>query len=223
MSDKKFYVYVHRYATGPKEGQVFYVGKGDGRRAFVKGGRNIKWSRIVKKYGYSVDICQSEMDEYDAFTLEMWLIAKYRNFGHDLANMTDGGEGASGCARSEYTRKKIGDKNRGNKHTNETKDAIRSAMLGRKYSDNTLEKMAAAKRGVRKTRSHIEKVIKAKSKPVINDAGEIFDSIKAAAEYIKETVNPKAQSSMITKCCKGKKKSAYGYTWTYHTHVETEC
>ena len=45
--EKKFYVYVHRYASGPRGGQVFYVGKGDGRRAFVKSGRNIKWSRTV--------------------------------------------------------------------------------------------------------------------------------------------------------------------------------
>ncbi len=220
-TEKKFYVYVHRYASGPKQGQVFYVGKGDDRRAFVKGGRNIKWSRIVNKYGYRVDICQTEMNEYDAFTLEMWLIAKYRHNGHDLANMTDGGEGSSGCKKSEVTRKKIGDKNRGNKHSDETKDAIRAALIGRKYSDQTLGKMAAAKRGIKKTRSHIEKVIKANSKSVINDAGYVFESIKDAADYIKKTSNPKAQSSMITKCCKGKKKSAYGHTWRYHT--ETEC
>lgn len=219
---KKFYVYVHRYASGPRWGQVFYVGKGDGRRAFVKTGRNIKWSRIVSKYGYHVDICQKEMTEFDAFTLEMWLIAKYRNNGFDLANMTDGGEGASGCIRSAETRKKIGDKNRGNKHTDETKSSIRAALLGRKYNEGTIEKMSAAKRGVRKTRSHIEAVIKANSKPVINDAGEIFESIKEAAEYIRETVNPKAQSSMITKCCKGKKKTAYGHTWRYHARAATE-
>jgi len=34
-----FYVYLHRYASGPKLGQIFYVGKGCGKRASSRCGR----------------------------------------------------------------------------------------------------------------------------------------------------------------------------------------
>jgi hypothetical protein len=59
MSDKKYYVYVHRYASGPKEGQVFYVGKGSGDRAFITKRRNPHWTRIFSKYGRTVDVVKS--------------------------------------------------------------------------------------------------------------------------------------------------------------------
>jgi len=89
--EKLFYAYTH----SRPDGSVFYVGKGCGRRAwnFTKG-RNPKHLAIINKHGaeniiVTVYPCESEQA---AFAMEVDLISKHRG----LANMTDGGEGASG-------------------------------------------------------------------------------------------------------------------------------
>lgn len=103
----KFYTYIHiRNDTG----EVFYVGKGTGRRAFALG-RNPHWNSIVAKHGHTVHIVAFFANEVDAFEHEKELIAELREAGFNLANMTDGGEGVSNP--SQETRYKIGCANRG--------------------------------------------------------------------------------------------------------------
>lgn len=53
-------------------------------------------------------------------------------------------------------------------------------------------------------------------KPVICSNGMKFESAYLAAEWIRETKNPKASSSLITGCCRGKYKTAHGFTWAYY-------
>ena len=50
-----FYVYVHKKKTN---GEVFYVGKGSGKRAWSAFGRNSLWKRTADKYGWLVEIVQ---------------------------------------------------------------------------------------------------------------------------------------------------------------------
>lgn len=97
-STRDFYVYVHRRAT---DGRVFYVGKGNGRRAWATQGRSNYWRHIVAKHGYTVDIVQNGMQEWWAFELEIELIAFYKR--ESLCNLTDGGDGCSGAKRSAET------------------------------------------------------------------------------------------------------------------------
>jgi len=49
-STRDFYVYAHFRAT---DGSCFYIGKGNGRRAFATQGRSKYWKNIVAKHGYS--------------------------------------------------------------------------------------------------------------------------------------------------------------------------
>lgn len=101
-----FYVYAHRKAT---TGEIFYIGKGTGRRAWNLQ-RNSLWSRTVKKHGLIVDIVQAGLREWAAHEIECDLIALHgrRDCGHGpLINLTDGGEGASNP--SKETRQKIKD------------------------------------------------------------------------------------------------------------------
>ena len=58
-----FYVYLHRYASGPKIGEVFYVGKGCGKRASSYCGRNPYWKNIVNKYGFVHELAASDLTE----------------------------------------------------------------------------------------------------------------------------------------------------------------
>ena len=90
-----FYVYIHRRAT---DGSVFYVGKGSLRRAWdrSKKSRSVLWINCALKNGVNVEICQDNLIEQDAFLLEMWMVAKFRDSGVGIYNLTDGGDGATG-------------------------------------------------------------------------------------------------------------------------------
>jgi len=142
---KDFYVYVHRRAT---DGQVFYVGKGRGQRAWSNA-RNEYWHRIVKKHGLLVEIIVSGLQEWYAFELELELITKHGR--ETLCNLTNGGDGASGCIRSVETRKKISKSKKGVPLSDKHKSKISSAGKGKSripFSDAHKAKMSVSKKGV---------------------------------------------------------------------------
>jgi hypothetical protein len=98
-------VYLHRKKT---TGEVFYVGKGRGNRAWSVHGRNTVWKNVVKKHDYVVEIVMGDLQEWYAFELEKDLIALHgrRDEGRGtLVNLTDGGEGPSGldCPTTDTT------------------------------------------------------------------------------------------------------------------------
>ena len=99
-----FYTYIHRRAS---DNQVFYVGKGYGKRAWSKVGRNQYWKNVVKKHGLNVEICSTWKVEQDAFEHERFLILCFKDLGIPLVNMTDGGEGFFGGKHSETTKTKM--------------------------------------------------------------------------------------------------------------------
>lgn len=94
VKPKDFYVYTHIYASGPKEGKAFYVGKGKGNRYKSTRDRSEYWKRLSSKYGVYCKIINSGMNERCAFTLEKILI---KSIGREnLCNLTDGGDGVTG-------------------------------------------------------------------------------------------------------------------------------
>lgn len=91
----EFYVYEH--AT--EDGEVFYVGKGRGDRAWAKDGRNKFWRSVERKHGRVVYIVRDGLSEPEAFDMEKRLIAHHgrRDEGTGtLVNLTPGGEGKAG-------------------------------------------------------------------------------------------------------------------------------
>lgn len=97
-----FYTYFH---TRNDTGAIFYVGKGNGRRAFHKR-RNTHWCRVAKKHGYTSHFAMTNLTEVEAFEHERFLISCLRGLGEPLVNMTDGGEGASGYIQPPEVREK---------------------------------------------------------------------------------------------------------------------
>ncbi len=96
-----YYVYLHKKKT---TGEVFYVGKGSGNRAWRLEGRNKFWHKIVNKHDYDIEIHSDNLQEWYAFELEKDLIAYYgrRQLGKGtLVNLSDGGEGVGGWIPSE--------------------------------------------------------------------------------------------------------------------------
>lgn len=92
----KFCVYIHKRPNG----EPFYIGKGLLSRAYdFASSRRTRWHKnIVNKYGRKNIIVQVIpcMYEKEAFELEKIHIKIARDDGHNLANLTAGGEGATG-------------------------------------------------------------------------------------------------------------------------------
>lgn len=91
-----FCVYIHSKPNG----DPFYIGKGRINRAkeFSVSRRNAHYNNIVSKYGRENIVIKIIpcTNEKEAFELEKVHIIIARMGGYDLANYTDGGEGASG-------------------------------------------------------------------------------------------------------------------------------
>lgn len=103
MTRSNYYTYVHRRLDS---GAVFYVGKGTGRRAWLRAQRSRFWKNVVAKHGYSVEVVAEGLTEPEAHRQEMRLIKLYSR--ELLVNLTDGGEGHSGYRQTEEHRRKIG-------------------------------------------------------------------------------------------------------------------
>lgn len=153
MSD--FYTYFH---TRNDTGDVFYVGKGFGRRAYaVARGRH--WRAIYKKHGRTVHLAMIGLSEEDAFKHERLLIAHFRDVGFSLINQTDGGEGTSGFSHSIETKEAISKSLIGHSVSDETKVAISKSIKGRKiHTSESREKISKAQAGKKKPDSMRKKL-----------------------------------------------------------------
>jgi len=89
-----YYVYVHKDRT---TGEVFYVGKGNGKRAWETCRRNDKWKKKVTLFtnGWDVELVKEDLSEIEAFELEAELVEQYGGSAVDggrLTNKVSGGE-----------------------------------------------------------------------------------------------------------------------------------
>ena len=171
-----FYTYCH---TRKDTNKVFYIGKGKDKRAFSSSRKNAYWKSIVEKHGFNAEILAYWNTEQEAFEHEKLLISCFRDMGHKLANMSDGGEGQSGYFHTEESRKKISQKLTGRPKTEEhkkkviearknyiaseeTKKKISKTKTGTKISEETKRKMRLAKLGKKHSPEALKKMSDAK-------------------------------------------------------------
>jgi len=155
-----YYVYQHRKAD---TNEIFYVGKGKGKRLLGLQGRNKYWKNTVNKHGFVAEIIKSNLEEEFALLIEMELIDTYRKRGINLVNLTNGGEGASGYSHpiSEETKKILSDKAKGrpggfkSEHfTDEMREAVIESNKRRKMTPLMKEKTTF--KGLHHTEEHKE-------------------------------------------------------------------
>jgi len=207
----RFYVYFYIRCKDShlgKKGTVYYCGKGQLERAWKPHGKI-----PVPKDLSNIVIISYDLSEVGAFGIERRYIKWYGRKDIDtgiLLNLTDGGEGSSGRNWTEEQRKA----NSGENHPG----------YGKKQSDETRKKKSIAKTGTKQSEEHIMKGSEAKRKKIpirCIETGEVFNGPYYVAEWLnhqgtlKPTSNLKSVAGLIDKCCKGIKKSAYGYTWEY--------
>ena len=151
-TESSFYVYHH---IRPDTGQVFYVGKGIGRRAFDRGERRGQfWHRVVKKAGgVSVEIVAQKLTEDEAFLLEKQNIAAFRKQRVRLCNLTDGGDGASGLKRTSAWKRMMSKVHSGKVVSEEVRLKISESVKasGFVHTDEMLKKMSKASKGQKRS------------------------------------------------------------------------
>ena len=146
---------------------------------------NKHWKNVVNKTGYSIKIIKDNLLKHEANELEILLIRLYGRKDLGMGNLVNKTHGGEGS-------------------------------IGVIVSDITKSKMSMAHIGDKnpmygkpQSVSHRIKNGMVHSKPVIDQFGNEYKSAKEAAKY--NNIN----ASNITKCCKGKVKTAGKLTWRY--------
>ena len=154
MKDEAYFTYAHAKKS---DGQIFYIGKGKRDRIVSKLNRNNYWHNTVGKHGLTINILAKWKTEQEAFEHEKFLIWCFKDMGHGLVNMTDGGEGLSnpsqetrlrmsqnnGMKRPEVS-EKISLARRDKPLSSEHCLKLSKVQTGRKLSDVTKQRMAAS-------------------------------------------------------------------------------
>lgn len=142
-----FYTYLHLRP----DGVPFYAGKGKGKRAHVLEGRGRWHNNVVEKYSLKNIIIRKVklgLTEAQAFAHEVELIACLRAFNYDICNVTDGGEGISGCVHSEETRAKMSAAHVGLKHSDESRAKMSAVQKLQVVSFATRAKISMTMKGI---------------------------------------------------------------------------
>jgi hypothetical protein len=154
----------YTYAYLREDRTPYYIGKGEGRRVYKKGKGEVKLPKDKSR----IIFLKQNITEEEAFKHEIYMISVFgrKDFGTGiLRNRTNGGEGPSGIIpwnkgkpRSEETKRKISEANKGKNNFNygktvseETRKKMSEAKKGKPRSEETIRKVSEANRG--KTRS----------------------------------------------------------------------
>ena len=150
------YVYT---LTDPRNGMPFYVGKGVGRRCHFHAweaknstASTYKLNKIRKIQSLGLDIIVRKVEENvsheQAKELECFLIAEMRDFGIELTNLTDGGDGRAGYVVSPETIAKTR-----HEWTDEQKQKISESLKGKSNpcTEQRRQAIIAGTTGVKKS------------------------------------------------------------------------
>jgi len=239
--ENKYYIYFH-FNTIKKE--IFYVGKGYGRRASVKINRNKFWENTAKKYKYEILFPHINLTEKEAIELEIYYInhigRRDLNKG-TLVNLTDGGEGSSGYIMTDEHKQNIQKKLIGRVFSEEhIKNNIKS-KIGKKRSKEICENISIGRKNRIITKEEREKLVlagkmstgrkhssetkkkisesnilakKEKEKPVIQ-LNLDNEIIKTFKSLSSAAKQTKLDKSRISKCCHGEAKTTGGFKWKF--------
>lgn len=200
--------------------------------------KNVLFYRAIEKYGwdnFEHDVLLSNLTLNDAVDSEAYYINKYNSanplFGY---NISVGGEsGNTGCRMSDEEREKrrarmsginnpcygrhgVNHPAYGRKHSIEERTAISASQTGVKRSIETRHRISDIRRSIEAWVGEDNPMSGKKygdaphSKMVICiETGEIFDSVKRAAEYVS------CFPTSITAACVGRQKTCRGFHWRY--------
>jgi hypothetical protein len=207
-----FYTYAH-YTP---EGHLFYIGKGNRHRAHAKIGRNTHWRNVVNKHGDpEVKILANWGTESEALDHERFLIKCFRELGHKLCNLSDGGKGNAGIKVSPETKLKISFSKKGTPAWNkglplaqDCKQKLSAVMTGR----------ASWNKGKTHSQEHRAKIGFSKVGNLnclqYQIVGTQIDTQEQVKFFGAKAVDAAGFiHTAVYMCIKGTRKSHKGYTW----------
>ncbi|MFZ9354405.1 MAG: NUMOD3 domain-containing DNA-binding protein [Candidatus Nanopelagicales bacterium] len=150
----------YTYAYLREDKTPYYIGKGQGNRAYFKYQKKVK----PPKNKFQIIFLKQNLTEQEAFKHEKYMIAVFgrKDLGTGiLRNLTDGGEGICGFRHNEEIKKKMSKNRRGKNnpfygktHSQETKEGISrrnrgmvSSFLGKKHLEETKKKLSELNKG----------------------------------------------------------------------------
>lgn len=158
--------------------------------------------------------------------LERFCIKKFDTYNNGY-NSTIGGEGTSGFKWSQESKKKLSNSLKSYFQTEVGRKHIQKCInsnKGRIVSESTREKIGIGNRGKivsleakEKIRNYQLVAAKDRYKPVIqlDMNNNIIAEYVSITEASKQLLGSSNYTPHITSCCKGTRKSAYGYKWRY--------
>ena len=203
--DGKFYVYFHRRLDN---NEIFYVGKGQGNRAWSTKDRSSEWKAIHDRAGgFIVEIVSRWEEEWTALIMEKCWIKSHVLWHHELANKTYGGEGVSGKKRTQEQKEHLRKINMGKRHSETSKRKLRERSHDPKWVAKHREATIKASNTETAKLKHKEKQ-RSQYKPVVGTNIETGE--KLYLEYSSQDM--RFDPTRIRACCLKKRKSHRGYT-----------
>ena len=194
------YVYKH---TRNDTNDVFYIGIGKyEKRAFSHSGRNRHWHNIVNKFGYSVEIIESNLEWEEACELEKYWIKFYgrRDLNEGtLVNMTDGGDGQIGRIATDDFKLKLKISNTGKVLSDKHKDKISKALIGKILSDEHKLNLSKSLMGKPHSEIHKSKISKSMKGKMAGDKHPNFN------KHLSEETKQKLRISALKNAEKNRK------------------
>jgi len=230
----------------------FYIGIGvNPRRAYSKYSRSEFWKNVALKHGFEVEILMNNISWEQATEKEKEFIKLYGRLDNKtgiLVNLTDGGDGALGIIQSEESKEKKRQSNKNRVFTEETRKKLSEKQMGEKNhmygrvgllnpsygikrSEKTRKKISeiAKKRGPEKNpmfgKKHsdetkekirikrlMNKITRSEKKVGCFIGGKLVKKYNSMTEASKDTGSP---LSCISMCCSGRMKTSKGFEWKY--------
>lgn len=191
-------------------------------------------TNAILKYGWENikhEILFTGLTKAEAEAKEIELIKYYnstdRQYGYNIAL-----GGSSVGKHSEETKRKISESHKGMKYDKSFSDKMSEIKRGNKNrlgipcSEETKRKISKANKGKNAGANNYfyGKRFIGKNNPTsisvcrYSMSGEYIDTKESARQY-SEVLNKSNVNAHILECCKGKRKSAYGYLWKYASEV----
>lgn len=234
----KFYVY---HYCDPESGIPFYVGKGEGRRAYshLTACKRLKnccfntffYKKLRKMFSMGIKpdikIIHDYLEEKEALKLEASEIKHIgrRNHGEGtLCNLSLGGNssGMLGHKHSKESKRKMSESQTGHFVNTETRQKISKAHQGKKASQETKQKMRMARLGKPRKdllgKKHTEETRLKMSTSSLHRPIESFDStgnLVSCFDSIKAVEKQGYIRCCVSNCLAGRQKTHRGLYWRY--------
>lgn len=162
----------------------------------VRKGSLYYFHRSLRKYGVAAfmwEVVEHFSSNGEAKLAEIYWIARLKQFGIELFNLTKGGDGTAGLKLSDETRRKIAEARRGKstswkgmKHSEDAKRKISFANKGKSLTIETRAKLAEANRGFKVSEETKRKIAEAHRGTTRNPLSDEHRQKLRAAALIRE-------------------------------------